>query len=186
MTPVFESERLQMTDWALDDAAEAFAIYGDPEVTAGLSGEPVPTVEAMRERLAKIEEKYSQIKPYGFWALRLKDGSKIVGAVILQPLPDHEEIEVGWHLAQSEWGHGYATEAGLAALKFGFEQLGLQEIFAVVRPWNERSKAVTLRLGMTPLGLTTEYYGRETELFRITAWEFSEMQAKWKASRSSC
>ena len=116
----------------------------------------------------------------------LKDGSKIVGAVILQPLPDHEEIEVGWHLAQSEWGHGYATEAGLAALKFGFEQLGLQEIFAVVRPWNERSKAVTLRLGMTPLGLTTEYYGRETELFRITAWEFSEMQAKWKASRSSC
>lgn len=185
MSPRFESERLEMVDWTLDDAAAAYAIYGDPEVTAGLSGDPVPNVAAMRERLAKIEEKYAGLEPFGFWAIRVKQTRELVGSVILQPLPEHEEIEVGWHLGQAYWGFGYATEAGRATLAYGFEVAGLKEIYAVVRPWNERSIAVTRRLGMTPLGRTNEYYGKETELFRITAEEFGRSSSEWKASRSS-
>jgi ribosomal-protein-alanine N-acetyltransferase len=58
-------------------------------------------------------------------------------------------VEVGWRLARSAWGKGYATEAARAALTFGFEQVGLEEIVAFTAVGNQRSRAVMERLGMS-------------------------------------
>jgi RimJ/RimL family protein N-acetyltransferase len=77
-------------------------------------------------------------------------------------------VEIGWHLHPFAWGHGYATEAGAAAARRGFAA-GLDEVYAVVRPDNTRSLAVCRRLGMTPLGRTSRWYGAELEAFRLRA-----------------
>ena len=58
-------------------------------------------------------------------------------------------VEVGWRLAAEAWGHGYATEAARAALAFGFEVRGLDEILSWTVPANLRSRAVMERIGMT-------------------------------------
>ena len=58
-------------------------------------------------------------------------------------------VELGWRLARPAWGHGYATEAGLAALRFGFGTMGLPEVVAVTMARNVRSQAVMRRIGMT-------------------------------------
>ena len=58
-------------------------------------------------------------------------------------------VEVGWRLTRDAWGQGYATEAARAAVAFGFERLGLDEIVAFAVPANVRSIAVMRRLGMT-------------------------------------
>ena len=50
-------------------------------------------------------------------------------------------VEVGWRLAREHWGHGYATEAAREALRFGFEEVGLEEIVSFTVPQNERSLA---------------------------------------------
>nr|WP_243737490.1 GNAT family protein [Blastococcus xanthinilyticus] len=47
--------------------------------------------------------------------------------------------------------------------------LGLPEVYAVVRPGNERSVAVCRRLGMTPLGRMCRWYDVELEAFRLIA-----------------
>ena len=60
-----------------------------------------------------------------------------------------ERVEVGWRLRLEAWGAGYATEGAREALRTGFETLGLDEIVSFVDPGNERSLAVTRRLGMT-------------------------------------
>ena len=57
-------------------------------------------------------------------------------------------MEIGWRLAPSWWGRGYASEAARAALRFGFERVGLDEIVAYTVPANLRSQAVMRRLGM--------------------------------------
>jgi RimJ/RimL family protein N-acetyltransferase len=58
-------------------------------------------------------------------------------------------VEVGWRLARPAWGSGYATEAGRAALAFGFERLRLAQIVALTATGNKRSRAVMERLGMS-------------------------------------
>ena len=58
-------------------------------------------------------------------------------------------VEVGWRLAPDAWGNGFATEAAEAALRFGFETIGLDEIVSFTVPANVRSRAVMERLGMT-------------------------------------
>jgi len=64
------------------------------------------------------------------------------------------------------WGRGYATEIGRAATKRAFET-GIDEVFAIVRPGNERSSQVARRLGMTYVGRTDKYWGLHAELFRL-------------------
>lgn len=83
-------------------------------------------------------------------------------------------VEVGWRLAADHWGRGYATEAGRAALRFGFEQLGLEEIVSFTVSANERSRRVMNRIGMVhrpvddfDMPATSERLRRHV-LYRIT------------------
>ncbi len=57
-------------------------------------------------------------------------------------------VEIGYRLMPNFWKLGIATEAGGAALRYGFEQLDLQEIVAYTVPANLRSRRVMEKLGM--------------------------------------
>jgi RimJ/RimL family protein N-acetyltransferase len=87
------------------------------------------------------------------WALELVASGELIGFTGMD-LATYEAhfapaVEIGWRLASSAWGHGYATEAALAVLAFGFEELECREIVACTVPANRRSRAVMERLGMT-------------------------------------
>ena len=57
-------------------------------------------------------------------------------------------VEVGWRLARAHWAKGYATEGARAAVRFGFETLGLEEIVSMTVLGNARSWRVMEKLGM--------------------------------------
>jgi RimJ/RimL family protein N-acetyltransferase len=61
-------------------------------------------------------------------------------------------VEVGWRLARSAWGRGWATEAATAVLAAAFGPLGLPEVVSFTATTNERSQAVMRRIGMAPAG----------------------------------
>lgn len=167
--PPFHTPRLTLECWSIDHAAEATTIYGDPEVMRYIGdGKVFDTPETMRARLSEVLGRNERWKGrMGSWPIREKETGILVGAVLLKPIPNYEEIEVGWHLARHAWGKGYATEAGRAAIDYGLNDLKLKEIWAVVDPGNERSMNVCRRLGLTHLGQTERYYGRELELFLV-------------------
>src|SRR5258708_932552 len=124
-------------------------MYSDPEVTRFIRDAPEESLESQRETLEMIIKKYEEMGGgFGFWAMAEKKSESIIGAVVLKPLPDHDMIEVGWHLARSAWGNGYATEAAIAVLDYGFDKLGLQRIVAGVKPLNQGSLAVAPKPGM--------------------------------------
>ena len=58
-------------------------------------------------------------------------------------------VEIGWRLAPAHWGKGYATEAAKAAVRFGFEDLNLDQIVSFTVAANKSSWSVMERLGMT-------------------------------------
>jgi RimJ/RimL family protein N-acetyltransferase len=89
---------------------------------------------------------------HGLWAVEIPGEAPFVGFVGItaadDDLPFAPAIEVGWRLAREHWGRGIATEAARAALTFGFEQLGLEEIVAITAVSNTRSQGVMERLDM--------------------------------------
>ena len=100
---------------------------------------------------------------YGFclWTM-LDEDDRVIGFTGAQPWPQDwgpkGEIEIGWRLGREYWGQGYA----IAAARMTVERVraaGVPRVVAVVRPGNERSLAVTRRLGMVP-----------AEVFRHPRW----------------
>jgi RimJ/RimL family protein N-acetyltransferase len=168
----FRTERLDITRWTHEpsDVARILDIYARWEVAQWLGTHP-RAIATLDEASAKVDRWAARCIDYqGVWAVRVRSTGVAAGTVLLVPLPESQQLEVGWHLHPDSWGHGYASEAARGALAHGFAH-GLNEIFAVVRPANERSLALCRRLGMTPLGITDRWYGAEMELYRSTAPE---------------
>ncbi|MEY9213219.1 GNAT family N-acetyltransferase [Thermobifida halotolerans] len=167
MTPPLSTERLLIRDWSLDDTEAAYAIYGSPEVAHWLSTGAVDDVSAMRSVLeAWVEAQPNLVPPAGRWAVVRREDGEVIGGLSLRLLPPFEEdFELNWQLRPDTWGSGYATEASQALIRWAFSQ-GLEELFAVARPDNERAIATARRIGMEWVGETDKYYGRRLQVFR--------------------
>ena len=118
--------------------------------------------EKLRGRIEHFER-----HGWGLWAVEWRDGGGYLGEAGLQTFEDGESVEVGCHLARSSWGRGVATEAGAAALRFGFDELQLDRIIAVVRRENEGSKRVLSKLGLRLAAIEDHYGIRDVELWEI-------------------
>ncbi len=169
-TVVASTDRLVLRPWRHAEVEAMYDLYRREEVWRWLGAQPAPpaSVEAMHATVDRWAGRAEG--PYGVWAVEPVALGAPVGTVLLVPLPDADgrptdDVEVGWHLHPDHWGHGYATEAARALLARAWDA-GLSEVYAVVHPANERSVAVTRRLGMAPIGLTDRWYGVQLAAFR--------------------
>jgi RimJ/RimL family protein N-acetyltransferase len=96
---------------------------------------------------------------FGTWFAFERATAALVGYVGLSVptfLPEIlPAVEVGWRLAPSAWGRGYATEGARAALREAFTTLGLAEVCCIIQPENHASVRVAGRLGFAAVRTTT-------------------------------
>jgi RimJ/RimL family protein N-acetyltransferase len=141
--------RLLMRRWLASDREPFAALNADPETMLFF---PETLDRAASDAFAdRIEARFDQLG-YGLWALEISATGEFIGFTGLDTVDDgmpFTGIEVGWRLSRAAWGHGYATEAAQAALRYGFDTMGLPEIVAVAVAGNLRSQAVMRRIGMT-------------------------------------
>ncbi|NIK55838.1 GNAT family N-acetyltransferase [Kribbella shirazensis] len=177
MTLTLETDRLLIRDWKEDDADAALEIFGSADVAPWLSPaiDKVPDTASMRLILqAWIEAQPNFVVPAGRWAIERKSDGELVGALLIRLLPPYEEdLEIGWQLRPSAWGHGYATEASRGLMRWAFSGGEVDELFAVARPHNKRAIATAKRLGMEWVGETDKYYDLNLQVYRIRASEFT-------------
>ena len=144
------TDRLLLRQWHESDREPFAAQSADPEVMRYF-----PKLLTRDEADALIDRHQVQLaagEP-GLFAVEVRESGAFIGFVGLA-VPSFEAsftpcVEVGWRLARSAWGHGYATEAALAALDHGFNTLMLDEIVSFTSLPNTRSRAVMERIGMT-------------------------------------
>jgi RimJ/RimL family protein N-acetyltransferase len=143
------TERLLLRRWRESDLEPWAAMNADPEVREFLGR--VLTREESDASVAAFQAEYDE-RGYGWWAVEVQATGEFVGFAGLDDVDPEVPVtgvEIGWRLARSSWGHGYATEAARATLGFGFTTLELPEILAITTATNVRSQAVMRRLGMT-------------------------------------
>ncbi|WIX32308.1 GNAT family N-acetyltransferase [Salinicola sp. JS01] len=89
-------------------------------------------------------------RDFALWALEDRAHGVLLGFCGLSQteLNGRQEIELGYRLARRAWGTGLATEAASAALRYGFEQCGLDSIIAIVDIGHRASARVAQKTGM--------------------------------------
>jgi len=151
--PELRTDRLVLRDWRESDLEPFGEINADPVVM-----EHFPSTLDAEGTRAMVERQRERWRDdgMGWWAVEHAATGEFVGTVGLMrvdfaaPFHDvgHPVAEVGWRLARSAWGQGYATEAARASLAWGFDDVGLDEIVSFTVAANKRSRRVMERLGM--------------------------------------
>jgi RimJ/RimL family protein N-acetyltransferase len=110
-------------------------------------------------RLADASLRQWRVNGFGPWAaIATGTGAWIgmIGLVELEEWPGTHKIEVGFELHRAWWGRGLATEGALAALRFGFDQLGLERIISVTAASHAAARRVMEKAGLVYEG--TRYW----------------------------
>src|SRR4030095_6963554 len=152
--PEIETDRLLLRMFDPGDLGDLSLIYGDADVMKFLSGHPLTRDETagwLNYFLAGWEN-----FGFGWWALVLKESGSLIGHCGLQFIHVTPEVEVTYGLAKAYWRKGLASEAARACLRYGFEELKLERIYALADPGNTGSHKVMERVGMRYD--KTEYY----------------------------
>ncbi len=147
---MIETERLFLRLWRPEDAQAYFLINQDPKVIEFLFG-PL-TMQQVQDFMAEANRR-QQHYGYTLWAAELKATGALLGFIGLNYTDWDGQlftpaVEVGYRLGSQYWGHGYATEGAKAALDYGFNTCGLEEIVSFTVPANVRSLRVMEKIGL--------------------------------------
>lgn len=145
---MIETERLLLRPPEPRDHPALFEMWADPEVMVDLG--PVKDEEASRAVLAKHDA--FRAEGLGFWTVERRSDGAVIGFCGLKRGDAHNpiagQVEAGWIIARPYWRQGYALEAMIAALDWGWANVATDRIVAITSAVNQKSQAMMTRLGM--------------------------------------
>jgi RimJ/RimL family protein N-acetyltransferase len=146
---MIETGRLILRGWRAGDRDPFLAMGRSPAVMEHLGGLQSP--EQVDEAIGRVRA-CQAANGHCLWAVeRRMDGAFLgfCGLKIGNVGPIDGEIEIGWRLREDAWGQGFAKEAAIASLAWGWANLDAPRIVAITVPGNRASWGLMERLGMT-------------------------------------
>lgn len=161
-----ETERLFLRRLHNDDVDEVLALRGNADVMKYIPKPLAKTKEDALAHIAMIEDKIVQNIGIN-WGITLKGNSKIIGIIgIYKFYPENHRAEIGYMSLPETYGKGYITEAIKEVVAYGFEQLNLHSIEAIIDPDNSASERV-----LQKNGFVKEAHILENELWDGKFWD---------------
>lgn len=155
--PIIRTDRLILRPFRKEDALDMLRYLSDPEVMKHYGMAPFSTEEEACEEVEwydSLLEKGTGIR----WALALEEAGPVVGSCGFHQWDRrHNRAELGYELSREHWGRGFMAEALRAILAYGYGELGLNRVQALVEPDNAASIAMLRKLGFRQEGLLAEY-----------------------------
>lgn len=147
---MIHTSRLVLRHWEDRDRDTFAEMNSDPKVM-----EFMPSCLSRAESDLLVDRIGEHFREHGFglYAVELRGERQFIGYVGLA-IPTFEAhftpcVEIGWRLAASAWGKGFATEGARAVVQEAFEKLGLKGLVSFTVPANIRSRRVMEKLGMS-------------------------------------
>ena len=171
--PTLRTERLVLRPFVLEDAPTVQRLAGNRDVAATTLNIPHPYEDGQAESwIGTHGEAWSEKR---FLTLAVTAGADgLVGAVSLELEMKHRRGELGYWIGQPFWGHGYATEASRALIRYAFAELGLNKIGAHYLGSNPASGRVMEKLGMQREGLLRQQIVKWNRLEDIVVYGILE------------
>lgn len=175
---LLETPRLLMRELHPADLPDLRRQLQDPQVMYAYEG---PLSDREVDRWYERQCRRYRDDGFGLWALIEKGRELFIGqcGITLQPVGDRRLPEIGYLLCADHWHQGFATEAAIACLEWGFHVRHFPTLCSIIRDTNIASQRVALRLGMTRTGTIVKHYrgiDMPHYLFRIDRPEASSNQ----------
>lgn len=181
--PELLTTRLRLRKLQLEDVPTIVAFCNNRKITDNVIHLPFPYKEEDAIFwLNMANEGYKNKTRYTF-AIAQRASNALVGAIGLTVDPGHNKAEMGYWVGEPFWNKGIATEAVKALLRFGFETLALNKIYATHFLRNPASARVMLNNGMIKEGDLAGHYQKGEEYldvaqYRLMRKEFIASQGK--------
>ena len=173
--------RLVLREFVADDWSDVLAYQRDPRYlrfyawTDRTEAEVRDFVQMFLDQQAEQPRRKFQL------AITLPESGRLIGNCGIRRKPENDwEADIGYELAPEHWGQGYATEAAMAIVDFGFRELELHRVSS----WCIADNAASARV-LERLGLRLEGRLRENEYFKGRWWDtllYGLLESEWGAS----
>lgn len=147
--PELETERLLLRNIADADVDDIFEIRSNPQTMQYI---PRPIAKTKEDAMGLINmlRGFNDNNEKLNWGVIDKNNGKMIGIFgYVNFFTNAYRGEVGYVLHQDYHGTGVATEALKVVLDYGFEQIGLHSIEAVIRTENMKSQKLVEKFGFT-------------------------------------
>jgi ribosomal-protein-alanine N-acetyltransferase len=176
--PTLTTQRLRLRQVEPRDAEDVYPTLADEE-TMRYYGPIYPSLAAVQDYIAERQGDYARRDAIR-WGITLKDADTLIGSCGFHHFDEgYHRAETGYILNRAYWGQGIMGEALSAILTYGFTEMELHRIEAIIDVANERSKGVLLKLGFQYEGNLRQRYlfrgGFEDEHY------FGLLRDEWQA-----
>ena len=161
--PVLETENLILRKITRSDSKALFGILSDDQVTRYYDDDTLTNISQASDQITSWERGYKN-KVCIRWGISRKNDEKMIGSCGFYSIyTRYLRASIGYELARSLWRKQIMTEALGAILDYGFTEMGLNRIDALIMPGNTASIRLLEKLGFQKEGLLAEYerWGRK-------------------------
>ncbi len=140
--PTITTERLILRQLTMDDINDLFWLRSNELVGKYIPRPPYKSVDEASAFIPKIDTNIANNESI-LWGITLKNENKIIGTICLWNIhKEHYRGEVGYELHPDFWNRGIMQESLVAIINYGFQDMKLHSIEAVINPDN----AATIKL----------------------------------------
>jgi len=103
------------------------------------------------EFITRLQTQYSK-NGFCYFAVDKLESNEFIGFIGIAELTFKSDftpcVDIGWRLAQSEWGKGFATEGAKKCIEFAFNEIELKNIKSICPETNNKSEKIMKKIGM--------------------------------------
>lgn len=157
MFPVLETDRLLLRGLSENDAEGIFSILSNENVTRYYGKEAFKNINEAKDFITYFQNKFKENRGFR-WGIELKSTHELIGTIGLDAwVSQQRRAQIGYEIHPDYWNQGYALEAVLKIISFGFQSLQLIRVGAIVFPENKPSNRLLLKIGFQREGLLRKY-----------------------------
>jgi [ribosomal protein S5]-alanine N-acetyltransferase len=165
MFPTLDTERLRLREITMDDTDGLFACFSNERVTRFYGQETLDNIEQAEAFVDFFANSYKEKRGIR-WGIEVKELPGIIGTIGFNAWsPKHKRAEIGYEIQPEHWRKGYTLEAVSNVIQYGFNEMGLTRIGAIVFIDNEASNQLLAKAGFQREGILRQYMYQNGEAY---------------------
>jgi len=177
MFPILETERLILRELTLEDTRSIFHCFSHKEVTRYYGQEPFTEFKQAEKLITLFSKNFTEKRGIR-WGIERKGTKGIIGTVGFNVWsPTHKRAEIGYEIHPDYWRKGYTLEAVTKVISYGFNDMGLTRIGAVVFLENEASNQLLMKIGFQQEGIFRDYMYQNGEAYDTLIYSILKAEA---------